>query len=178
MKRATRFVVCGTVLGAVLASLYAWANSSGSFTCTVSDPGIAMAHGLVSSGSGNFALTAPASYVPGESVPITLSGQVGFKGILIYALDGSSNRVGVWQIGSGYQAMTICGSVAANQATMTHTSNTVKSVPVVFNWTAPAALTGTVTFKALVMPSMFSYFNVSGLQIAESIFDNGFEASL
>lgn len=50
-----------------------------------------------------------------------------------------------------------------------------RTAPVVFNWKAPPVLSGSVTFQALVLTNLNTYFNISGLQIAESIFLDGFE---
>ena len=114
----------------------------------------------------------PADYLRGEAISVTLTGTTSFKGLLIYAVDDGANRVGAWTVPSGYQ-LKACGGGA--QSTMTQSANTAKAAPANFTWTAPAAMTGSVTFKALVMVSTNSYFDISGATLTESIFRDGFE---
>ena len=114
--------------------------------------------------AGSFARASPST--------VTLSGTIAFKGLLIYAIDDAANRVGAWTVPSGYQ-IKACGGGA--QSTMTQSDNTAKAAPANFTWTAPAAATGTVTFKALVVVSTTSYFDISGTSISEAIFRDGFE---
>ena len=152
------------LLGAPLA----YGFSTGSGTCFTN--GVAF-HPSPSAGSGGFVLSAPADYMPGEVVPITLSGSAPFIGVLLYALDDNLVRFGQWQVASGYQILAAC--TGAN--TLSHASNASKSVPVVFNWTAPAAFTGTVTFNILVMKDTLTSFDISGLSIAEAVFRDGFD---
>lgn len=154
-----------------LAGADASAFSGGAGTCLVGGVSV---HPPATFGDGGFAFSAPAAYTPDKTLALKLSGVSGFKGILLYAIDDSAIQVGEWQSPfPGYQIKTGCTGDAF--ATLTQADATLKPVPASFTWKAPPALTGTVTLEALVMTSFGTYFNVSGLQIAEAIFLDGFE---
>jgi len=106
-------------------------------------------HGNAQAGNGGFTLsTSSPTYTPGQLISITLSGTQSFKGLLLYVFDSVGNRRGTFQIPANYQSMDGCGGDASS--TIGHASSLNKSVPVVFNWTAPTS-TDPLTVVAVMM---------------------------
>ncbi len=99
----------------------------------------------------------PAQIKPGQEHTITLTrntGSGGFRGLLLYAVDGSNNRVGTFTISDATQMQTLPTSVTGtgcsnHSSILTHTLISAFSATQNFTWTAPASLSGNVTISAI-----------------------------
>merc|ERR1719224_38663 len=123
-------------LSATLASMatYVSGNATGSGTCDASAMPGGMA-GRTRNAASTFTLTADSgSYAEGGGA-LTFTVEGGdFVGILIYAEDGSGNRVGDFSAKTGLGAKT-----CTEGETFTHSSSATKNSPYTIEWTPPAA---------------------------------------
>lgn len=141
-----------SVLFALLASPTSYALPSGAPVCTVDTSTMNALMGVrVGTNPNGWALDASTvTYSPGGSafgVRLTNpAASIQYKGILIWATDGSGNQVGTWaSAGSLFQ--TTC-----NSQSLTHTSNVLKSSPSpFFQLSLPVNVRGNVTIRAFVV---------------------------
>ncbi|HET7844381.1 MAG TPA: Reeler domain-containing protein, partial [Xanthomonadales bacterium] len=160
-----------TVLALLLSAPFAAAAfSNGSTDCNVPQHGFS-----ATPGSGGYTLVVPASYLPGETVTVSLTGTTAFKGLLLSGRNGNELPVGSWQFPSGYRGVVDCGGSSTN--TLTHSSAATKAPPVAFAWTAPSSATGFVTFRATIMVDFATFFVIeaSTQEVFDPVFGNGFE---
>ena len=95
--------------------------------------------------------TATASWVAGAPVTISLRGNAAWTGILIVGYKaGTVTQVGTWRVSPGYKLV----SATARPAALTQTTASSKGPDVDFSWMPPAAGTGSVEFRALVVESV------------------------
>lgn len=175
MRSVTRSRSAASV-ALLLASASPWVHafSSGSGSCT----NVVPPHFPLGSGNGGLALVAPASYQPGQTLAVTLTAASppSFKGLLLWAEDSAALRTGSWQVPSGYQLATALNCPGSQTATLTHSNANTKSVPVSFNWTAPATDVGPVTLRALVALNLTQAFLAAPVTIAgDHVLSDGFE---
>jgi hypothetical protein len=102
-----------------------------------------------SGGNGGYSLTAAAtSWAAGTPVALQLRGNAAWTGILIVGYkSGTTTQVGTWVVSQGYKL------VSGRPAAITQSSGGRKGPTVAFSWMPPAAGTGSVDFRALVVPS-------------------------
>ncbi|RIB28994.1 hypothetical protein C2G38_2057963 [Gigaspora rosea] len=101
------------------------------------------------------------SYVPGgPAIQFTVAGSTiqTFKGILFYGADSNNNHVGQWTVPSGYKLMANCQGDP--QATLTHSSASVKSVGATFQWNPPATDCGPITIYCVICASTQQGFQI------------------
>ena len=127
-------------------------GAPGDLTCAV-----AGCHGgEPNTGPGQFQITAPSSYEPGKTYPITVTHSTTDTsrrrwGFQLTALDGSSNRAGDFESTSITQVL--LGGPGGNRQYIEHNFlGTFQGQPSgatwTFNWTAPSSDVGRVTFYA------------------------------
>jgi hypothetical protein len=120
-------------------------------------------------GTGGFLITTSApTYVPGETLQVTLSnldGGVAFKGFLLQAVSGTPGEPDVKVIGSFSKlpdGTQIKGGCNGPLGLVTHTSNTPKT-SVSFDWTPPDTATGPITFHAVAVVSLKQWYGQATL---------------
>lgn len=141
---------CATVAFAIVIGVPASAYSLGSPVCSVNAATMGTTEGnSVLPSPNGWSLALPTTYVPG--VPLTVTVQnVGtpaktYRGILMWVQASDASFQGVWAYPSGFQKPTAC-----TQASITHTSNTLKSQPQTFTFTPPPGETRALTIRAVV----------------------------
>ncbi len=121
---------------------------------------------LNSDGTGGYSLTATAaSWVAGTPVTLSLRGNAAWTGILIVGYKaGTATQVGTWVLSPGYKLV----SATLRPAALTQSTASSKGPNVGFSWMPPAAGTGSVEFRALVVQSVdVTYLLDVALTLAE-----------
>jgi hypothetical protein len=147
-------------------TLMAFPSQSG--TCNTSGvPTAGMPGRTVQSGTNSdvaFSLY-PLMITPGQTHQLTITrtnGSGGFRGLLLYAQNGSGDRIGIFDISDPSMALQyfVCGG--SPSSTVTHTSSSTLASTFSINWTAPTNYIGNVTFSAIVYDSALAIpvFNI------------------
>ncbi|TPX71242.1 hypothetical protein SpCBS45565_g01219 [Spizellomyces sp. 'palustris'] len=107
------------------------------------------------------------TYTPGQQMTLTITGQRSWKGLLMYATPGTQQdaalapnnlkqHVGVFAIPKGFRPQTtsICQAAGITQdapeSTVTHADTSTKGTNLQFQWTAPNANVGPITFNLVI----------------------------
>ncbi|CAG8815671.1 44623_t:CDS:2 [Gigaspora margarita] len=137
----------------------AYAFSTGSGTCNADQAIIGAVNNTPMGKESNLGYSVAVAqdnhfYVPGgPAIQFTVSGSniTTFKGILFYGADANKNHVGQWTVPSGYKLMANCQGDP--QATLTHSSASLKSVGATFQWNPPATDRGPITVYCVICAS-------------------------
>ncbi|TPX57898.1 hypothetical protein PhCBS80983_g03502 [Powellomyces hirtus] len=151
----------------VLLAGAAHALPGGAPKCAINPGVISAAHSAPS--AAGFTLTSSSTtYTAGQKISVTIAGTTNqVAGVLMYATAGTESdaqlapnsakaHVGVFNVPTGFRAQTaaVCdGATIKNDApesTITHANPSEKGQSVTFEWTAPAAASGPITFNAAV----------------------------
>lgn len=156
-----------TVVACFLAPGPALAYSSGAGSCDY-PPSWAMSASQPGTGGYTVTVSKP-SYTPGETLTITVSGAIEFKGFLIQSVRGSPGAPNVSQAGtfSALPSNTRFADACGNpDSAVTHSQTNPSRTSVVLSWTAPPSGTGTVTFHAVVVRSIGEWYGQTNLVTA------------
>jgi hypothetical protein len=117
-------------------------------------------------GTNGFTIVASSqTWIAGTPITVSIRGSATWDGILLVAYSGATANVGAgqWTVTPGYKTVT-----AATKYALTQTNNAVRGpAGVDFTWTPPAAGTGTVTFKAIIVVSRSAAYNLASIAISE-----------
>jgi len=112
----------------------------------------------LNSGPGQFTISAPSTYVPGNTYQITVQHTTSDQsrrrwGFEVTVLDSSNNKAGDLQSTSGFTQVLNNTGPTGNRQYIEHTSSgtfngTTGGATWTFNWVAPATAAGTITFYA------------------------------
>lgn len=157
------------VFAAVVSMVNGWPTGADPGRCESMVPG----HGTVQTGPNSHTVTASASeYTPGETVEVTISGEI--RGLLIQArkADGSSTTpYGTFSVDAndGLKAM----ECTVDNDAATH-SNTDPKTDVKLTWTAPASDVGKLKFVATVLEGKETWWmNAESGEMAYKAEENG-----
>lgn len=145
-----RGVLFAAVAGTSLLSIPASAYSLGAPACSVNVATMVSAEGASVLPSPNgWSLALPSTYVPGAPLTVTVQNVATpaktYRGILMWVQASDASFQGVWAYPSGFQKPAAC-----TQASITHTSNVLKSQSQVFTFTPPPGETRALTIRAVV----------------------------
>ncbi|WP_395373711.1 reeler domain-containing protein [Marinicella sp. W31] len=130
---------------------------------------------------GSYIITAPATYTPGETIDITVSGPQ-FTGIMFAVVDDNDNNVGTFSPDVG------TNSCDGASMAITHSSSFGNQMSRTLEWTAPNSDVGTVYVEGYVLAGargdqqnqeFFRLVRDSGAAVIEGppdvIFEDGFD---
>ena len=115
-------------------------------------------------GTGGFSLSSTSTtWTAGTSVTISVAGTGKYEGIILLGFAGTT-KVGTWSpLPAGHKL------VSGVTNAVTQTTNAFKGPSVAFTWVPPAAGTGTVVFKMMLVVSITaSYYVDNALTLVEA----------
>ncbi|KAJ3317117.1 hypothetical protein HDU76_001334, partial [Blyttiomyces sp. JEL0837] len=110
----------------------------------------------------------PATYNPGDTITVTLTGAAPFTGFLMYAapVGNAAARVGTWTIPAGMQNNAkVCAMSENADSSITHTAGQTYQPGMAFTFKAPATNMGDLAFNAIVVqkaPNSYAHFIING----------------
>lgn len=129
------------------------AYSTGAGTCKVEEMQ-SLGHGVAPlQGNGGYTMTATPS--GGGNFKIALNGK-SMKGILMYTMDSTKNRVGTFSGLPSNLQIKDCGG--SGKSTITHSNPAPKTMPMSLNWSSGGPTSGNITVRAIVVQSFNQWY--------------------
>ncbi|CAG8664598.1 5462_t:CDS:1, partial [Ambispora leptoticha] len=116
-------------------------------------------HGSPQQGNGGYSLSVTPT--GNGNFNLAVNGNTGFKGILAYVVDSTKSRGGMFtQLPKDTQFKTCPGG---SKNTITHSSPSIKTLPMTLGWSSNGKTTGNMTFRAIVVVSQYKWYMIQDL---------------